>query len=42
MTKDRAKRVLVLFLGAMVLIHALVFWSLRDQLRAGYPDFTIF
>jgi len=24
------------------MIHALLFWSLREQIRNGYPDFTIF
>ncbi|MBZ5598045.1 MAG: DUF2029 domain-containing protein [Acidobacteriia bacterium] len=31
-----------MFLAGMFLIHAVIFWSLRDRLRAGYPDFTIF
>jgi hypothetical protein len=42
MNKDRAKRLLLLSLAGMFLLHALVFWSLRDKLRTGYPDFTIF
>lgn len=42
MSKERTKRFLLIFLAGMFLIHALVFWSLRDQLRKGYPDFTIF
>jgi hypothetical protein len=42
MMRDRTKRLLVIFLAGMFLIHAVVFWSMRDRLRAGYPDFTIF
>jgi len=29
-------------LAAMFLMHAAVFWSLRDQVRDGYSDFSIF
>lgn len=42
MTNLRAMRLAVIFLAGMTLIHAAVFWSQRDQVRAGYPDFTIF
>ena len=35
-------RLLVILLTGLVMIHALLFWSLRSQIRDGYPDFTIF
>ncbi len=37
-----SKRLIVILLGGLVLIHALLFWNLRQQIRNGYPDFTIF
>ena len=37
-----SKRLIVILLGGLVLIHALLFWNLREQIRNGYPDFTIF
>jgi hypothetical protein len=37
-----SKRLIVILVGGLVLIHALLFWNLRQQIRDGYPDFTIF
>lgn len=42
MNKRSAGKLLVIFLTGMFLMHALVFWSLRDKIREGYPDFSIF
>ncbi len=42
MNKRSAGKLLVIFLTGMVLMHALVFWSLREKIRQGYPDFSIF
>lgn len=42
MNKSSARKLLWLFLTGMFLLHALVFWSLREKIREGYPDFSIF
>ena len=42
MNKRSAGKLLVIFLTGMLLLHALVFWSLREKIREGYPDFSIF
>ncbi len=42
MNKRSAGKLLVIFLTGMLLMHALVFWSLREKIREGYPDFSIF
>jgi hypothetical protein len=42
MTETRYRLPLVLFLGGMLVIHAVVAWNSRDLIRKGYPDFTIF
>jgi hypothetical protein len=40
--KPRLRSVLLLALVAMAGMHAWVFFSLRQEVRQGYPDFTIF
>lgn len=42
MNKRSAGKLLVIFLTGMFLMHALVFFALRDKIREGYPDFSIF
>jgi hypothetical protein len=42
MEKSGIRKLLWLFLTGMFLLHALIFWSLRDKIREGYPDFSIF
>ncbi len=42
MNPGRARTSVILFLAGMLLIHVLVFAKVWRQLRAGYPDFTIF
>ncbi|HVO82602.1 MAG TPA: glycosyltransferase family 87 protein [Terriglobales bacterium] len=33
---------LLLFLAGMLVVQVTAFWNVRDLIRAGYPDFTIF
>lgn len=33
---------LVMFFAGMFLLHAMVFWNLREKVCKGYPDFAIF
>jgi hypothetical protein len=40
--KTRLRSVVVLALAGMVGMHAWVFFSLRQEVRQGYPDFTAF
>src|SRR5690348_6966952 len=40
--KPRLRSALVLALVAMAGMHAWVFFSLRQEVRQGYPDFTAF
>lgn len=40
--KPRLRALLLLALAAMVGMHAWVFFTLRQQVREGYPDFTAF
>ncbi len=42
MNKRSAGKLLAIFLTGMFLMHVWVFWNLRDKLREGYPDFSIF
>jgi hypothetical protein len=42
MNKSGAIKLLVPFLTGMFLVHALVFWSLREKIHQGYSDFSIF
>src|ERR1700690_1024620 len=42
MQAAKLKSSLFLYLAGMVLIHAAVFWSVREQIRKGYSDFTIY
>src|SRR4029077_20601165 len=42
MNKNGARKLLVPFLTGMFLLHALLFWSLREKIRQGYSDFSIF
>src|SRR5579863_7149578 len=39
---NRTRRLALLFLAGMLVIHAGVWWSARKQLQAGYQDFTTF
>lgn len=41
MSKNTSPALLIFLIG-MVVIHAALLWSVRDRLRAGYQDFTIF
>ncbi len=36
------RRILVIFLVAMIFLHGWMFFSLRREIATGYPDFTIF
>ncbi len=36
------KTAVVLYLAAMVLIHAVVFWNVREEILKGYSDFAIY
>jgi hypothetical protein len=36
------KSAVFFYLSGMVLIHAVVFWSVRESVRKGYSDFTIY
>jgi Glycosyltransferase family 87 len=38
----KTRRRVAVFLGTMILIHGLMWWRLRGEIRAGYPDFTSF
>src|ERR1022692_2600558 len=42
MQASRLKSAVLLYLTGMVMIHAVVFWSVRDSVRKGYSDFTIY
>lgn len=42
MQGPKLKSAVFLYLAAMVVIHAAVFWSVRAQIRKGYSDFTIY
>jgi hypothetical protein len=42
MNKSSARTSLIIFFTGMFLLHAFVFWSLRDKIREGYSDFSIF
>lgn len=42
MKESSARKLLVPFLTGMFLLHGLVFWSLREKIREGYSDFSIF
>lgn len=42
MNQRSAGKLAVIFLTGMFLMHALIFWNLRDKIREGYPDFSIF
>jgi len=42
MKASKLKSVVLLYLTGMVMIHAAVFWSVREQIRKGYSDFTIY
>jgi glycosyl transferase family 87 len=39
---SRIRRLALLFLAGMLVIHVGVWWSARKQLQAGYQDFTTF
>jgi len=38
----KLKSAIVLYLLGMVVIHAALFWKLRNEVRSGYSDFSIF
>ena len=40
--KSSAKSLVVLYLLAIVVIHAAVFWKVREMVRKGYSDFAIY
>jgi Glycosyltransferase family 87 len=40
--KLRTSRLAVLYVAAVLMIHALVVWNARDLITKGYPDFTIY
>ena len=42
MQTSKLKSAVLLYLAGMVMIHALVFWSVRESVRKGYSDFTIY
>lgn len=42
MGKRRTRTLLWLFFAGMLLLHMLIFWSLREKVQEGYPDFSIF
>ena len=42
MRASRLKGAVFLYLTGMVMIHAVVFWSVRESVRKGYSDFTIY
>jgi hypothetical protein len=39
---SKLKFAVLLYLTGMVMIHAAVFWSVREQIRKGYSDFSIY
>jgi hypothetical protein len=39
---SKLKFAICLYLAGIVTIHAAVFWSVREQIRKGYSDFTIY
>ena len=41
MKDQKWKRFAVLYLAGMVVLHATLFWQLRERVLAGYGDFTI-
>lgn len=38
----RLEHVVILFFVGMLIVHGCVFWSVRELVREGYPDFTSF
>jgi len=42
MQAAKLKSAVFLYLTGIVMIHAAVFWSVREQIRKGYSDFTIY
>jgi hypothetical protein len=42
MTVSKLKFSVFLYLSGMVMIHAAVVWSVREQIRKGYSDFSIY
>jgi Glycosyltransferase family 87 len=42
MQASKLKSAVLLYLTGMVMTHAVVFWSVREQVRKGYSDFTIY
>jgi hypothetical protein len=42
MQPPKLKFAAVLYLTGLVMIHAAVFWSVREQIRKGYSDFSIY
>jgi hypothetical protein len=42
MQKSRTGALLWLFLAGMCVLHLTMFWGLREKIREGYPDFSIF
>jgi hypothetical protein len=39
---SKLKLAILFYLVGMVIIHAAVFWSVREQIRKGYSDFSIY
>jgi Glycosyltransferase family 87 len=42
MQASKLKFAIFLYLTGMVMIHAIVFWSVRESVRKGYSDFSIY
>ncbi len=42
MQAAKLKSAVVLYLAGMVMIHVAVVWSVREQIRKGYSDFSIY
>src|SRR5712692_810397 len=42
MKPSAPRTAVVLYLAAMVLIHAIVFWNVRKPIQKGYSDFAIY
>jgi hypothetical protein len=42
MRASKLKSAVVVYLTSMVMLHTLVFWSVRESIRKGYSDFTIY
>src|SRR4029079_16102116 len=40
--RSSLRPLLVTFLAAMIVVHGWMFFRLRREIAAGYPDFTIF